>query len=189
MYDFVDPKQGKVSPYGVYDLSRNKGWVSVGISGDTAEFAVNSIKMWWLKMGMICYPNARKLYIMADCGGSNGYRVKLWKTQLQKLANEISLEIQVFNDPPGTSFCPKIEHRMFSFISQNFRCQPLIDRTTVVNLIANTKTQTGLEIQAQLDEKIYPTGIKVSKTELEQLNIRRYKFHFDLNYKINPTPN
>lgn len=189
MYDFIDPKQGKVSPYGVYDLSKNQGWVSVGISGDTAEFAVNRIKMWWFKMGMSCYPKARKLYITADCGGSNGYRVKLWKTQLQKLANEIHLEIHVSHFPPGTSKWNKIEHKMFSFISQNWRGKPLIDRATVVNLITNTKTQTGLQIQAQLDEQIYLTGIKVSKTELEQVNIRRYKFHGEWNYKINPNSN
>jgi len=189
VYDFIDQKNGKVSPYGVYDISKNKGWVSVGNCCDTAEFAVNSIRMWWFDMGKVLYPKTRKIYMTADCGGSNGYRVRLWKTELQKLANEINLEIHVSHFPPGTSKWNKIEHRMFSFISKNWRGKPLIDKATVVNLIANTKTQKGLEIKAKLDENLYQRGIKVSDEELEKIKIIRYKFHGEWNYKIKQEKN
>jgi len=145
--------------------------------------------MWWFNMGKFLYSNARKIYITADCGGSNGYRVKLWKIELQKLANELNMEIHVSHFPPGTSKWNKIEHRMFSFISKNWRGKPLIDKATVVNLIANTKTKKGLEIKAKLDENIYQRGIKISDEELEKVKIRRYKFHGEWNYKINPEIN
>jgi hypothetical protein len=186
VYDFIDKKKGKVAPYGVYDLSQNNGWVSVGVSSDTARFAVNSIRKWWNKMGRLTYPGARKLYITADCGGSNGNRNRLWKVELQKLANDLKLVIHVSHFPPGTSKWNKIEHRMFSFISKNWRGRPLVDRATVVNLIAHTRTDTGLVIQAGLDETIYEKGIKVSDKELAQVNLRRFKFHGEWNYKISP---
>ncbi len=186
VYDFIDKKKGKVAPYGVYDLSKNKGWVSVGISYDTAQFAVNSIRAWWNEMGKETYSNARKLLITADCGGSNGNRTRLWKTELQKLANEISLFIHVSHFPPGTSKWNKIEHRMFSFISKNWRGRPLVDRATVVNLISSTTTRKGLKIRASLDENVYEKGIKISDEELAKVNLYRYRFHGEWNYKINP---
>lgn len=185
VYDFKG-KLGKAAPYGVYDITHNKGWVSVGISYDTAEFAVNSIRRWWYEMGEASYPNARKILITADCGGSNGYRVRLWKTELQKLANEIGKEIHVSHFPPGTSKWNKIEHMMFSFISQNWRGKPLTDHVTIVALIGNTTTDTGLEIKAMLDENIYEKGKKISDEEFELVNIYKYKFHGDWNYKIAP---
>ena len=185
VYDFIG-KSGKVAPYGIYDITQNKGWVSIGISYDTAEFAVNSIKNWWLNMGRKEYPNAKKLLITADCGGSNGYRVRLWKTQLQKIANELNMVIHVSHFPPGTSKWNKIEHRMFSFISQNWRGKPLIDHLTVVSLISNTTTQKGLKIKAALDENCYEKGIKISDEELAKVKLFRYKFHGEWNYKISP---
>lgn len=185
-HDFPDKKKGKVAPYGVYDLSRNEGWVNVGISADTAKFAVNGIRTWWYEMGKEQYKNSDRLLITADCGGSNGYRLKLWKTELQKLANELDMEIHVSHFPPGTSKWNKIEHRMFSYISKNWRGKPLVDRATVVNLIANTKTKTGLKIKAKLDENKYETGIKISDEELKKVNIFKYKFHGEWNYKILP---
>ena len=186
VYDFIDKEKGKVSPYGIYDLDKNKGWVSVGISSDTAMFAVNSIRTWWHKMGKETYPCATELYINADGGGSNGYRVRLWKTELQKLATELNLTIHVSHFPPGTSKWNKIEHRMFSFISQNWRGKPLIDRATVVNLIGNTTTKKGLIIKAELDEAVYEKGIKISDEELAQVNLHPEKFHGEWNYKILP---
>jgi Rhodopirellula transposase DDE domain len=186
VYDFIDKEKGKVSPYGVYDLSKNKGWVSVGISADTARFAVNSIRSWWYKMGQQIYPDASEIYINADGGGSNGYRTRLWKTELQQLANELKMVINVSHFPPGTSKWNKIEHRMFSFISKNWRGRPLIDRATVVNLIGNTTTKTGLVIKAELDENIYEKGIKISDKELAQVNLHKEKFHGEWNYKIIP---
>lgn len=186
VYDFIDKKKGKVAPYGVYDLSQNNGWVSVGVSSDTARFAVNSIRRWWNEMGKLTYPGARKLYITADCGGSNGNRNRLWKVELQTLANDLNLVIHVSHFPPGTSKWNKIEHRMFSFISKNWRGRPLVDRATVVNLIAHTRTDTGLVIQAGLDETIYEKGIKVSDKKLARVNLRRFKFHGEWNYKISP---
>jgi len=183
VYDFIG-KLGKAAPYGVYDITRNKGWVSVGLSHDTSEFAVNSIRNWWLNMGQIEYPNAKELFITADGGGSNGYRVRLWKTELQRLANDLNLIIHVSHFPPGTSKWNKIEHRMFSFISQNWRGKPLIDHVTIVSLISNTKTKDGLEIKAVLDENIYEKGRKVSDEELAAVSIFKYKFHGEWNYKI-----
>ncbi len=186
VYDFIDKTKGKVTPYGVYDIFKNKGRVSVGISSDTAQFAVNSIRNWWYEMGKSAYPAARKILINADCGGSNGYRNRLWKIELQKFSNEIGMIIHVSHFPPGTSKWNKIEHRMFSFISKNWRGKPLIDRATVVNLIANTRTNKGLSIKAKLDENIYEKGIKISDKELAKVNIYRFKFHGEWNYKISP---
>ena len=186
VYDFPNQEKGKVAPYGVYDLSKNKGWVSVGISSDTAEFAVNSIRTWWQEMGQETYSQATALYINADGGGSNGSRNRLWKRELQRFANEINKEIHVSHFPPGTSKWNKIEHRMFCFISQNWRGKPLIDRATVVSLIGNTKTKKGLEIKAKLDENIYQTGIKISEEEMKQLNLHKDIFHGEWNYTIKP---
>jgi len=186
-HDFINKNLGKVSPYGIYDIGQNKGWVSVGISSDTAEFAVNAIRSWWYNMGTAQYQNCRKIMITADCGGSNGYRVRLWKIELQKLANEIQKEIQVCHFPPGTSKWNKIEHRMFSYISQNWRGRPLISREAVVNLIASTTTKTGLQIRAMLDENTYETGIKVSaKRVSEECNLMRHEFRGEWNYNIVP---
>jgi len=185
-YDFPDKKLGKVAPYGIYDIGKNQGWVSVGISRDTAEFSVNSIRTWWYKMGRKLYKNTTKLMIIADCGGSNGNRVRLWKTELQKLVNEINMTIFVCHFPPGTSKWNKIEHRMFSYISKNWRGKPLLTTETVVNLISNTKTKSGLEISSMLDKNIYEKGIKVSNEEMEKVNIAGEKFHPEWNYKISP---
>ncbi len=184
-YDFIDPVQGKVSPYGFYDLTNNTGWVNVGIDHDTAEFAVESIRRWWQEMGKPVYSNARSLLLTADCGGSNGYRVRL-RRELQKLADEENLSIQVCHFPPGTSKWNKIEHRMFCNITANWRGRPLISREVVVNLIGNTTTKTGLRIKALLDENKYQQGIKVSDNELAMLNIERDDFHGEWNYKLNP---
>lgn len=188
-HDFPDKKLGKVAPYGIYDLSKNKGWVSVGISHDTAAFAVNSIRTWWYKMGAKLYTAPKKILITADCGGSNGYRVKLWKLELQKLSNELNIVIYVSHFPPGTSKWNKIEHKLFSYISKNWRGKPLISRETVVNLIANTKTKKGLEVMAVLDENIYEKGINVTDEEIEKVNIYKFKFHGEWNYKISPIKN
>jgi len=186
MHDFTDKNLGKAAPYGVYDIGKNKGWVSVGISNDTSEFAVNTVRAWWYNMGESLYKNSEKIFITADSGGSNGYRVRLWKTELQKLADEISKEIHVSHFPPGTSKWNKIEHRMFSYISQNWRGRPLISRETVVNLIGNTETDKGLKIMAMLDENIYQTGIKISDQELANVNLIREDFHGEWNYIIFP---
>ncbi len=186
VYDFLDKEKGKVAPYGVYDLAKNKGWVSVGISSDTAEFATNSIRSWWYEMGQHNYQNAKAIYINADGGGSNGTRNRLWKKELQKFANEIGKEIHVSHFPPGTSKWNKIEHRMFCFISSNWRARPLLDTATVVSLISNTTTSTGLKIKAKIDERIYKTGIKVSDREMKQLNLHKDKFHGEWNYSIKP---
>jgi len=186
MHDFMDKELGKVAPYGIYDLSKNEGWVNVGIDHDTASFAVESIRRWWTRMGMTRYPNATELMITADCGGSNAYRNRLWKVELQKLADETHLTIYVRHFPPGTSKWNKIEHRLFSYISRNWRGQPLIDRATVINLIANTKTKNGLTVEALLDENIYPTGIKVSPKELDAVRLTRDHFHGEWNYSIAP---
>jgi hypothetical protein len=186
VYDFIDPDLGKVAPYGVYDLTANQGWVSVGIDHDTAEFAVESIRRWWREMGQPLYPKTKRLLITADCGGSNGYRVRLWRVQLQKLADELGMTIQVCHFPPGTSKWNKIEHRMFCHITQNWRGRPLLSRKVVVNLIGNTTTADGLRIQAKLDENTYQAGIKVSDQELAELAIEREDFHGEWNYKIKP---
>jgi len=186
VYDFIDPKLGKVAPYGVYDVFANQGWVSVGIDHDTAEFAVESIRRWWHEMGCALYPDGRRLLITADCGGSNGYRVRLWRLELQKLADELQMTIQVCHFPPGTSKWNKIEHRMFCHITKNWRGRPLVSREVVVNLIGNTTTDEGLRIQARLDENAYEAGIKVSDDELAKLVIERDEFHGEWNYRLKP---
>lgn len=186
-HDFPDKKLGKVVPYGIYDIGKNKGWVSVGISSDTAEFAVNAIKTWWYKMGKEAYSGLiQELLITADCGGSNGYRVRLWKLELQRFSNESGLKIHVRHFPPGTSKWNKIEHRLFSYISKNWRGKPLISRETVVNLIGSTKTQTGLRVMAVLDENEYEKGKEVTDDEMASLNIKGETFHPEWNYTISP---
>ena len=185
-HDFLDKKLGKVVPYGIYDIGKNKGWVSVGISSDTAQFAVNAIRSWWYTAGRKHYANTESLLITADCGGSNGYRVRLWKTELQKLATETGLVMEVHHFPPGTSKWNKIEHRLFSYISKNWRGKPLIDRETVVNLIGNTTTKTGLTVKALLDKNQYETGIKVSDQEMAAVKLKPDKFHPEWNYRISP---
>ena len=186
VHDFPDPGQGKVIPYGVYDLTHNQGWVNVGISHDTAEFAVASIRQWWKTMGIQLYPEAEEILITADGGGSNGYRIRLWKSELQKLATEIGLTINVSHLPPGTSKWNKIEHRMFCHITENWRGRPLISREVVVNLISNTTTKTGLTIKARLDKNEYPTGIKISDKDFNDLTIVRESFHGEWNYYLLP---
>jgi len=185
-HDFPDPELGKVAPYGVYDIGHNIGWVNVGIDHDTAQFAVQSIRTWWLSMGKELYRKASQLLITADCGGSNGARVKLWKIELQKLANETGLKIQVCHFPPGTSKWNKIEHRLFSFISQNWRGKPLTSHQVIIDLIAATKTKAGLKVKCSLDKNKYPTGIKVSDNEMNTVNLVRDEFHGDWNYSILP---
>ncbi len=186
VHDFPDPALGKVAPYGVYDMADDSGWVSVGIDHDTASFAVESIRRWWNRMGQRKYPQARKLLITADCGGSNGARVRLWKIELQHLADETGLEVSVCHLPPGTSKWNKIEHRLFSFISSNWRGRPLTDYKTIVELIASTKTRTGLTVRCELDTQPYPKGVKVSDEEMASLNITRHPFHGEWNYTISP---
>ncbi len=184
-YDFVG-ELGKVAPYGISDVTYNTGWVNVGISHDTAEFAVNSIRLWWDDMGTVVYPQARKMLLTADCGGSNGYRVRLWKYELQKLANELRMVIHVSHYPPGTSQWNKIEHRMFRVISQNWQGQPLLDHETILSLLCHTATEEGLEIMARLDTNVYEIGKKISDEDFAQRNIYRYAFHGEWNYKISP---
>jgi hypothetical protein len=186
--DFRAKGEAKVNPYGVYDQTEDAGWVNVGISHDTSQFAVASIRGWWQKLGRERYPAADQLLITADAGGSNGYRTRLWKVELQKLADELRLTIGVCHFPPGTSKWNKIEHRLFSFISKNWRGRPLDSLATVVNLISNTKTQTGLYVEASLDYASYEKGIKVSNQEMEQLNLKRDKFHGEWNYRLIPRP-
>jgi hypothetical protein len=184
VHDFA---QNHVRPYGVYDQTRNEGWVSVGVDHDTAEFAVESIRRWWRWMGRKAYPAAGHLLITADAGGSNGVRVRLWKVQLQKFADETGLQITVCHFPPGTSKWNKIEHRLFSFISQNWRGQPLRSHEVVINLIANTKTRQGLKMRAKLDTNQYPSGVKVTDQELAAVLLKPDKFHGEWNYSIHPT--
>jgi transposase len=189
MHDFVIKKLGKICPYGVYDLARNEGWISVGIDHDTAAFAVESVRQWWKTMGRKEYPKAKSLLVTADAGGSNGYKNGLWKKELQKLSNRIKMPISVCHFPPGTSKWNKIEHRLFSFISKNWRAKPLISHEVIVNLIASTTTETGLKVRCRIDERKYPTGIKISKKELERINIKKDKFHGEWNYTIYPAIN
>jgi transposase len=180
-FEIRQPDKGKIAPYGVYDLGRNVGWVRVGVDHDTAAFAVESIRRWWRWMGRRSYPEAKKLFITADSGGSNGARVRLWKWELQQLADETGLEISVGHFPPGTSKWNKLEHRLFSFISQNWRGKPLISHEVIINLIAATKTTTGLSVKSKLDTNTYPAGIKVSDQQMAELQLRRDKFHGDWN--------
>jgi transposase len=186
VHDFVDPELGRATPYGVYDMGRNSGWVSVGMDHDTAEFAVATIRRWSCSMGQPAYPEAKRLLITADAGGSNGSRLRLWKVELQKLADETGLRIAVCHFPPGTSKWNKIEHRLFSFISQNWRGQPLRSFETIVSLIAATTTANGLTVHAELDAQSYQAGIKVSDEELAQVHLLRDKFHGDWSYEIRP---
>ena len=186
VHDFKDKQLGKAIPYGVYDVLANNGWVSVGIDHDTPEFAVQSVREWWRRMGGRAYPTATELLIMADCGGSNGYRARLWKIGLQKLANETGLKICVCHFPPGTSKWNKIEHRMFCHITENWRGRPLISHEVIVNLIGNTTTMTGLAIKAKLDRRRYPKGVKVSDDDLAQLNLTPARFHGEWNYSLSP---
>jgi Rhodopirellula transposase DDE domain len=184
--DFLDKQLGKAIPEGVYDLTRNEGWVSVGVDHDTAEFAAASIRRWWQEMGSLVYPGARRLLITADAGGSNGSRSRLWKVMLQGLANDLGLRITVCHFPPGTSKWNKIEHRMFSFITKNWRGKPLRSRAIVVNLIGNTTTKTGLRIRAALDTNAYRLGIKVSDAERAGVRLEKASFHGEWNYTIVP---
>jgi len=186
VHDFLMPELGKATPYGVYDVTHNLGWVNVGTDHDTATFAVESIRRWWNSMGRPRYPTAQQLLITADAGGSNGYRIRLWKVELQKLADETGLTIAVCHLPPGTSKWNKSDHRLFSYISQNWRGKPLISHEIIVNLIAATTTEAGLQVGCQLDTQSYPKGITVSDDELAQVNLQPADFHGEWNYVISP---
>jgi len=186
LHDFPDPELGKAVPYGIYDVGRNQGWVNVGIDHDTAEFATDSILSWWKYMGCKAYPEATELLIMADAGGSNSHRSRLWKVGLQRLADLTGLHLHVSHFPPGTSKWNKIEHRMFSFITQNWRAKPLVSYETIIHLIGNTKTKTGLKIKAKLTRKKYPKGIKIPDAEMATLNLAPADFHGDWNYLVSP---
>ena len=186
VHDFKDKHLGKAIPYGVYDIAADQGWVNVGIDHDTAQFAVASIRSWWQHLGQPRYPAARQLQITADCGGSNSNRVHLWKVELQKLADQTGLEIAVCHFPPGTSKWNRIEHRLFSYITMNWRGKPLVSLETIISLIGATTNSTGLEVYARLDEGIYPDKIKVSRTELNAVNLQGDEFHPELNYRIKP---
>jgi transposase len=188
VHDFLIPELGRANPYGVYDLAQNEGWVSVGTDHDTAAFAVASIRRWWETMGKPLYPDAKRLLITADGGGSNGYRVRLWKLELQKLADETGLEMAVCHFPPGTSKWNKIEHRLFSAISQNWRGKPLTSHEVMVNLIAATTTRTGLKVRSALDTTAYPVGRTVQDAELQTLHLRTEAFHPEWNYSLLPRP-
>lgn len=186
VHDFKDKQLGKAIPHGVYDIADDRGWVTVGIDHDTAQFAVNSIRAWWEHLGQARYPRATSLQITADCGGSNGNRTKLWKVELQRLADETELEIAVCHFPPGTSKWNRIEHRLFSFITMNWRGKPLVSLETIVNLIGATKTGSGLDVYARLDEGTYPDKIKVPDSELKAVNLYGDEFHPEWNYSIKP---
>jgi len=186
VHDFLIKELGRAVPYGVYDLAANAGWVNLGIDHDTGAFAVHSIRRWWRDMGRARYPDATRLLITADGGGSNGSRVRLWKRELQALANEIGIAITVHHLPPGTSKWNKIEHRLFSFISQNWRAKPLVSYRVIVDLIAATTTKTGLTVRCEIDDNLYPKGVKVSDAELAAINLARHEFHGDWNYTITP---
>lgn len=185
-HDFPDAELGKAIPYGVYDIGRNEGWVSVGVTHDTSEFAVATIRRWWLKMGRLVYPTARELLITADGGGSNGTRVRLWKRELQRLADDLGMIVHIRHFPPGTSKWNKIEHRMFCHITENWRARPLTSVMTIVNLIGNTRTKTGLSIQSELDDNHYETGKKVEDDVMNSLTITRCDFHGEWNYCVTP---
>ena len=186
VHDFVDKELGRANPYGIYDVGSNTGWVSVGTDHDTASFAVETIRRWWVTMGRQRYPAASELMITADGGGSNGSRVRLWKMELQRLADEIRIPIHVSHLPPGTSKWNKIEHRLFSYISMNWRGQPLVSHEVIINLIAGTTTRKGLKVHAELDDSLYPAGIKVSDDEFKQIHLTRNTFHGEWNYRIDP---
>jgi hypothetical protein len=186
VHDFIDKDLGKAIPYGVYDMAADTGWVSVGVDHDTAEFAVETLRRWWHRMGDRVYPQATKLLITADGGGSNGSRCRLWKVELQRLADEIGLHISVCHFPPGTSKWNKIEHRLFCHITENWRGRPLVSREVVVNLIGSTTTRTGLAIKSELDGGSYPLGREVTDQQMEDLSIKRQKFHGEWNYTIRP---
>jgi hypothetical protein len=186
VHDFLDKRLGKAIPYGVYDLARNAGWVSVGMDHDTAAFAVNTIRRWWRTMGRPAYRRARSLLIVADSGGSNGSRVRLWKWELHKLACQTGLGIHVCHLPPGTSKWNKIEHRLFSFISQNWRGRALLTHATIVNLIANTRTSTGLKVRCELDTKQYPNKVQITNAQIATIRLLPDAFHGDWNYTIRP---
>jgi hypothetical protein len=188
-YDFPSLADGKGIPYGVYDMTNNQGWVSVGTDRDTAQFAVQSLRQWWFQMGSAVYPEAKQLLITADGGGSNGSRNRLWKLEVQKFANETKLAVSVCHFPPGTSKWNKIEHQMFSHITQNWRGRPLTSHEVIVNLIANTTTKAGLQIQAALDTNQYPIGVKVSDNEMKSIKIEKHAFHGEWNYTITPSVN
>ena len=185
VYDFIDKEKGKAAPYGIYDIANNEGFVNVGISHDTAVFAVSSIQNWWEQMGKERYPLAKRIFITADGGGSNGSRNRLWKQQLEKFARTAGLEIRVSHFPPGTSKWNKIEHRLFSAITMNWRAKPLVSLQTIVNLIGSTTNDKGLQVKAVADETVYETGLKVTDDELQQINIDRDDFHGEWNYTIN----
>ena len=186
VHDFIIPEQGKAVPYGVYDLARNEGWVSVGIDHDTASFAVHAIRRWWIRMGRRAYPDTRALVITADAGGSNGPRVRLWKWELQQFANWSGLAITVCHFPPGTSKWNKIEHRLFSHIAMNWRGKPLVDLVTIVSLIGDTTTAAGLRVRSELDPGRYPKGVVVSEAQMAEIRLTPHAFHSDWNYTIHP---
>lgn len=188
VHDFIE-EAGRANPYGVYDIGADEGWVSVGTDHDTAAFAVQTIRRWWHVVGSKAYPNAKELFITADGGGSNGGRVRLWKLELQGLADEIGIPVRVCHYPPGTSKWNKIEHRLFSFITMNWRGEPLISHEVMINLIANTKTKTGLSVKVELDDREYPKGIKVPDDAFATINIIRDEFHGEWNYSISPRTN
>ena len=187
VHDFKDPALGKAIPYGIYDLAQDTGWVSVGIDNDTAQFAVASIRSWWEHLGSARYPHASSLTLTADCGGSNGNRTRLWKTELQGLADHTGLQIRVCHFPPGTSKWNKIEHRLFSFITKNWRGKPLTSLATIISLIGATTTRTGLDVYARLDDGAYPKGIHVSDQQLSAVQLTGNAFHPEWNYTINPS--
>lgn len=186
IHDFASQESPKVIPYGIYDIGKNMGWVNVGCDHDTASFAVASIRRWWLSMGQEVYPEAEELLICADGGGSNGYRVRLWKVELQTLATEMGLHITTCHFPPGTSKWNKIEHRLFSHISMNWRGRPLVSHEVIVKLIGKTSTRNGLRVKAKLDRRKYPTKVKVSNEEMERVKLKPHSFHGEWNYSINP---
>ena len=187
VHDFLIKELGRAVPYGIYDLAANAGWVAVGVDNDTAAFAVQTIRRWWREVGQIRYPLARRLVITADGGGSNGSRVRLWKLELQRLADELGISIEIHHLPPGTSKWNKIEHRLFSFITQNWRAKPLVSYRVIVELIGATTTQTGLTVRCELDDKTYPKGTVVSDAQMQDLNIRHDDFHGEWNYTIAPS--
>ena len=186
VHDFPDDATGKAIPYGVYDMGRNEAWVSVGRDHDTPAFAVASIRQWWQMMGRAAHPNADELYITADAGGSNGYRSRVWKVELQRLADDTNLRIRVSHFPPGTSKWNKIEHRLFCHITRNWRGKPIRTFETIVDLIANTRTGAGLQVRAKLDKRKYPTGVAVTDAQMTNLVLRQLEFHGEWNYELLP---